>query len=301
MSKPIVLIAGGTGLIGSRLASMLEEKKYAVRRLTRHPVGPNDFFWDPGDGKLDEKALEGVLAVINLAGAGIAEKRWTPRRKKILIESRVQGTKLLREAFMKKNTCPEAYLSASAIGYYGETGEKWMYEPDPPADQSFMVRCCTAWEEGAEAIAALGSRTVVLRIGIVLAKEGGALPELMKPIRFGIGGYFADGQAWYSWIHRDDLCHMFIWALENQAVDGIFNAVSPHPVRNKELIRSVAAASHRKVLMIAAPAFALRLALGEMSATILNSNLVSCDKIRGLGFHFQYSNLDDALREIFQK
>jgi len=295
-----ILIAGGTGLIGVRLQTMLKDKGYAVRLLTRTPAGDDQYGWDPAIGQIDERALLGVDAVINLAGAGIADGRWTPARKKLLIDSRVQSAKLLREVFQRIKVLPGTYLSASAIGYYGNSGERRMFETDQPVDQSFMVECCAEWEEGAEEVAALGIRTVVFRIGVVLAKEGGALAEFVKPLRLGMGAYFADGKAWYSWIHRDDLCRMFVWALENTQLEGVYNAVAPEPARNKDLVKATAKAMRQPALIVPAPSFALRLALGEMSAVVLNSNLISDEKIRATGFVFHFPDLQSALQDIFK-
>jgi len=295
-----ILIAGGTGLIGDRLSALLQQKGYTVRLLSRHPKGAGQYAWDPAKGTLDETALEGVDAVINLAGAGIADGRWTAARKQLIIDSRVESARVLRNAFQKRNILPKTYLSASAIGYYGDSGEQWMYEDTPPADDSFMVQCCVAWENAAEAIGALGIRTVIVRIGVVLAKDGGALPEFVKPLRFGLGAYFGNGQAWYSWIHLEDVCRVFIWALENQQIEGIFNAVAPNPARNKDLVKATAKAMRQPAIFAPAPPFALRLMLGEMSAVVLNSNRVSDEKLRAAGFGFSYPVLENALGEVFR-
>jgi hypothetical protein len=298
MSKT-VLIAGGSGLIGSRLAEMLQEKGFSARLLTRSPRGEEQFFWNPAVGKIDDKSLQGIDYVINMAGAGIAEKRWTAARKREIVESRVQSARTLRSAFERLKIRPKAYLSASAIGYYGNSGEQEMKETDLPLGQGFMVECCQKWEASADEIAALGIRTVKARIGIVLAKEGGALVEFVKPLRLGIGAYFADGQAWYSWIHRDDVCRFFIWAIENQQVEGVFNVVAPNPARNKDLVKAIAKAMRQPAVLAPVPAFTLRLMFGEMSDAVLNSNLVSSEKVRKAGFEFQFSELSRALETIF--
>ncbi len=294
-----ILIAGGTGLIGNRLSDMLRKKGYVVRILTRTPGGEGQYAWDPSAGTMDEKALQGADCVINLAGAGIADKRWTPARKRLIIDSRVQSAGTLRNAFLRSGMRPKVYLSASAIGYYGDSRERWMSESDAPVGTGFMVDCCRQWEAAAGEVAALGIRTVVFRIGVVLAKESGALAEFIKPLRFGLGGYFGDGQAWYSWIHRDDICRMFLWAIENETAEGVYNAVAPDPVRNKELVQSIAGAMHQPAIIAPGPAFVMRLALGEMAAVILNSNRVSAEKIMKAGFEFKYPVLKDALADIF--
>lgn len=297
-----ILIAGGTGLIGSRLSEMLRERGHAVRILTRKPSSSDgsQFVWDPANGTMDDAALLGTDAVINLAGAGIADRRWTAARKRELVQSRVQSARTLRDAIQRMGHRPQAYLSASAIGYYGNSGERLMHESDQPVDQSFMVECCHQWEQAAAEVAALGIRTAVLRIGVVMAREGGALAEFVKPLRFGLGAYFGDGRAWYSWIHRDDMCRIFLWALENPSVSGAYNAVAPRPARISDLVRATAKAMRQWAVFVPAPAFAMRLLFGEMSAVILNSNLVSADRLLASGFEFRYPELGPALADIFR-
>lgn len=298
MTKTI-LIAGGTGLIGKRLIPMLRAEGWTIRLLTRNPKGPEQFHWDPLTNKIDAAALDDVQAVINLAGAGIADKRWTTQRKKELIESRVKAADLLWQHFSKLKARPEVYLSASAIGFYGNSGEAWMSESDGPVEETFMVDCCRQWESAADRFAQLGIRTVKFRIGVVLAREGGALAEVVKPIHFGLGAYFGDGQAWWSWIHRDDVCGAFLWALQQPEASGVYNLVAPNPVRGKALVADTACAMQKKVFLAPAPSFVLRLIFGEMSAVILNSNRVSADKLLKSGFAFQYPELEPALRHIF--
>jgi uncharacterized protein (TIGR01777 family) len=299
MLDKTILLAGGTGLIGSRLVPMLSAKGWKVRTLTRNPKGTDQFFWDPMAGKIDAKALEGVSAIINLAGAGIADERWTATRKKELIDSRVKAAEILYAQIKSLSEPPKVYLSASAIGYYGNSGEQWMLEDSKPVDQSFMVDCCRQWELPVEKFQQSGIRTVKFRIGVVLAKEGGALKEIILPIKFGLGAYFGDGQAWWSWIHRDDVCNAFIWALENPAAEGAFNLVAPEPVRGKTLVQQTIKAMHRPAISLPAPSLALKLIFGEMSAVILNSNRISAEKLLKAGFTFQYPTLEPALLDIF--
>lgn len=294
-----ILLAGGTGFIGGRLTEILIRAGHMVRLLSRHPDGPGQFAWDPIAGKIDEAALEGVEAVINLAGEGIADKRWTEARKKKVVESRTQSAAVLRDAFQRTGHLPKVYVSASAIGYYGNTGEKWLVETDPPGE-GFLSECCVVWEQAADTVAALGIRTVKFRFGIVLEQDGGALAEILRPMRFGIAAYFADGRAWYSWIHRDDVCRMLLWAIENE-VEGVFNAVAPAPVRNKELIKQVVRARRKPAPVMPAPAFALRIMLGEMADAVLFSNRVSSEKAVAAGFVFQFPELEGALADIFKK
>lgn len=300
MQKDIILLAGGTGLIGTKLAEMLRASGHEVRLLTRSPKAPSEYYWNPAKGQIDQASLKDISVVINLAGAGIADKRWTATRKKELIESRVQSAGLLFSELEKMPVRPKVYLSASAIGFYGNSGEKILQENTPPADQSFMVGCCQQWETAADQMSQLGIRVVKFRIGVVLAQEGGALAEIIKPLRWGLGAYFGDGQAWWSWIHREDVCRAFIWGMETPSAAGAYNLVSPNPVRGKALVLETARAMQKWAIFMPAPAFALRLVLGEMSAVILNSNRVSAEKLSEAGFEFKWTGLDGALREIFE-
>jgi uncharacterized protein (TIGR01777 family) len=295
-----VLVAGGSGFIGSRLVERLQAEGHRVRLLTRTPRAEHHFGWNPADGQIDDEAVRGADVVINLAGAGIAEKRWTPERKKLIISSRVDSARVLGQAFRRLQHLPQVYLAASAIGYYGNSGERLMTENDPPADQGFLSTSTVAWEQATETIAAMGIRTVTLRIGIVLEQSGGALREIIRPLRWGIGAYFGDGQAWYSWIHRDDVCRMFLWAMDTTGAEGIYNAAAPNPVRNRELVRATARAMGRRALLMPAPVFALRVLLGEMADVVLNSTRVSADKVRQEGFSFQFPTLEEALADIFR-
>jgi len=299
MQKSTILIAGGSGLIGSLLAQMLRAENHTVRLLSRTPKGKEQFLWNPGTGEIDKAALDGVEVVINLAGAGIADKRWTNARKRELIDSRVQSAAMLFRAIESMVKKPKAYLSASAIGIYGNSGEAWMQEESLPVDQSFMVDCCQQWEAAADQFKTLGLRVAKFRIGVVMAKEGGALAEVLKPLRLGLGTYFGNGQAWWSWVHREDVCRAFLWAIDNQSVEGVFNLVAPNPMRGKELVVTAAKAMNQPAVFLPAPEFVLKLALGEMSAVILNSNRVASENLSNAGFEFKWPVLDAALRDIF--
>lgn len=294
-----ILIAGGTGMIGSRLAGVLRESGYQVRLLSRSSKQSGAYAWDPSVGQMDDAALEGADYVVNLAGAGIADGRWTPARKQLIRDSRIQASETLATAFIRTGVYPKAYVGASAIGYYGDTADQWNLETDPPGTSGFMPPVCIDWERSHTSIAGLGIRTVIPRIGVVLDKSGGALPEMMRPIRLGLGAYFADGQAWYAWIHILDVCRFMVYALEQEGLSGVYNTVAPHPVRNKELVHAVAQAMGKSVLSASAPGFALRLMLGEMADVVLNSNRVAAEKALKSGFLFTFPQLKDALADIF--
>ncbi len=304
MSNKTVLIGGGTGLVGSRLSELLEAKNYEVLHLSRK-AKPDARFpayaWDLKNKTIDEEAIQKADYIINLAGAGIVDKRWTASRKKVIIDSRVDGTLLLKNAFQKAGKTPKAFVSASAIGYYGNTGEDLVTEETPPADNRFLSQSCVAWEKAIDEVKATGWRTARLRISIVLSTKGGALEKIMLPLKANIGGYFADGQQWYSWIHIDDICNLFIHAVENEDVSGTFNAAAPYPERNKPFTQKVASAMNKTAILAPAPAFAMRLAMGEMADTILNSNRISSEKVQATGFEFQFPKLEGAVRDLIAR
>ncbi|MBK6948035.1 MAG: TIGR01777 family protein [Haliscomenobacter sp.] len=295
-----ILIAGGTGLIGKRLSAFLEEEGYSVRHLSRHENLQARFpayRWDPETGVMDPKALEGVSYVINLAGAGIADKPWTEGRKRMITSSRVRSTLLLRDALLKTAQRPKAYLSGAAIGYYGNRGEEWLTEESGPG-QGFLSESCLEWEKAIQEVSALGIRTVAFRIGIVLSSKGGALPKLNLPVRFRLAPYFGNGKQWYSWIHIDDLCRMFAFALKKESCTGVFNAIGPEPERNKSFMEKLAAVCGKKALVFPVPGILLWLGMGEMADTVLYSARVRAGKILLQGFEYLHPDLGEALKDL---
>jgi uncharacterized protein (TIGR01777 family) len=300
---PTVLIAGGTGLIGTRLSKLLQARGYKVNHLSRtrdlHAAFPA-YQWDLNKGTIDAEAVQTADYVINLAGAGIADKRWTTARKKLIIESRVQSAELLLQAFEEQDHAPKAYLSSAAVGYYGDRGAEWLDEESAPG-QGFLPESCIAWEEAIQGVAETSLRTVALRIGIVLSTRGGAMEKMMLPMNFAAATYFGDGSQYYSWIHIEDLCRMFIWALENEKAAGFYNAVAPEPVTNKELTKTLGEAMDKPSVLVPAPAFALRLAMGEMADAILSSARVSSQKVVEAGFEFAFTDLLEAMRDLIRR
>ena len=296
-----VLLAGGSGLIGQRLSILLEKKGYDVIFLSRRKKSDNRFFqWNVEKGTIDSAAIEKADYVINLAGAGIADKPWTEKRKKILIESRTQTAALLKDSFEKIKK-PKAYLSASAIGFYGDRGNEWLTENSDPQPEDFLSECTIAWEDAAKTIAKLKIRTAIFRIGIVLSMNGGALPELIFPMKFGARVSFGNGKAFYPWVHIDDVCNMFIWALENETVNGIYNAVAPEPLMIKDLAKEIQEARGGFAFPVPAPSFALKLVMGEMADMLLNSARVSAEKILENGYKFKFPEIQPALKNIFKE
>lgn len=298
-----ILLAGGTGLIGRRLSILLHQHGHQVSLLSRHKRSQGQyrsFYWNPTAGEIDHEAMRQADVVINLAGAGIADARWSVARKREIIDSRTKSTALLLESMQCTGHSPKVFLSGAAIGYYGERGNTILSE-ESRAGSGFLAESCVAWEEAIATVAAAGIRTVAFRIGIVLSTQGGALEKMILPARLGAGAYFGDGAQWYSWIHIDDVCNMFIHAINNADIQGTYNAVSPNPATNKELAAALMRALDRPQILLPAPAFALRLAMGEMADVVLNSTRVSAAKIAAAGFQFQHPELEAALLDLITR
>lgn len=301
MAKTI-LIGGGTGLVGSRLAALLRERGDTVRILSRSPqkvAGYEAFAWDMHAQTIDAEAFAGTTHVVNLAGAGIADGRWTDARKKLIIDSRAQSTALLATGILAHGKKVEASISASAIGYYGNRGDDWMKEAEAPGE-GFLSESTIAWEEAIKGAAeSTGVRSCWLRTGIALSPDGGALEKMLEPARFGVSGYFGNGEQWYSWIHLDDLARIYMAAIDDTKYTGAVNATAPIPVRNKHLAKVLAKAVSNPALALPVPAFGLKLVFGEMSHTILDSCRVSSQKlVDDLGFDFEYPEVEGALEEL---
>ncbi|MEM0992153.1 MAG: TIGR01777 family oxidoreductase [Bacteroidota bacterium] len=300
-----VLIGGGTGLVGSRLSELLENKGYEVAHLSRRENLKARFpayAWDIKAGEIAENAVKQADVIINLAGAGIADKPWTKARKKVIIDSRVQSTLLLKTAIERFNPNLKAFLSASAMGFYGNRGDERLTETSGAGNRSeFLVESVLDWERAIEQVATTGVRTAYIRVGLVLSTKGGALPKIILPAKANVGGYFADGKQWYAWIHIDDLCQMFIHLIENETLAGVFNGTAPNPETNKAFTKKVGEAMDKNLLLIPAPAFGLKIALGEMSSTVLNSAKVIPERMQNDGFSFQYPHLVPALKDLFER
>lgn len=290
-------------MIGTRLSELLTEKGYTVWHLsrTRDPDARyKTFHWDSEKQQIDQEAVDGADYIINLAGAGIADQRWTKKRKRVIIDSRVDTTLLLRDAIQRSAGAPKAFLSASGANIYGDQGDELLTETHPPGDGFFGVSC-VAWEKAVQEVAELGIRTVILRTGVVLTTKGGALPKMTMPMAFMAGVYFGDGQQWMSWIHIDDICRMYLHGIEQENVEGPYNAAAPNPERNKDFIETAAEVQDKPVIMLSAPVFALKLGLGEMSHAVLDSVRLSVEKILGTGFTFDFPELREALAEVFRE
>ena len=299
-----ILVTGSTGLVGTALRADLRREGHVVCRLLRPSTRTEalrgsegfDVPWNPETGDLGGAAV-GADAVVNLAGASIAEGRWTAKRKKLLRTSRVDSARALVNALAKMAARARGLVSASAIGYYGDRGEELLNEDSLPGTD-FLSSIAMEWEAEAEKADVLGIRVVRARFGVILAKNGGALLQMARPFRFGVGGRIGSGQQWLSWVTLDDVVAILRLALENGAVRGPLNVVSPQPVRNAEFTNALAKVLHRPALF-PAPAFALRLALGEMAeALLLSSQRVVPTELQRLGYRFLHPDLEAALSAL---
>ena len=301
MQQPRVAITGASGLIGGRLAPLLIQHGYVVQPLVRRAPRPGsrEIRWDPETGVMDTEALDGVDAVVHLAGKSIAAGRWSPALKREIRDSRSGPTRLLCEALARLPRPPRVLVSASAIGYYGHRGDELLTENSPPGTD-FLAGVCQAWEEATAPAEAAGIRVAHLRIGVVLAAEGGALGKVLPLFRAGLGGPLGSGRQWWSWISLTDLTRAIQFLIETD-VAGAVNGTAPHPVTNAEWTRAVAAELHRPAIL-PAPAFALRLVLGELAdALALTSARVQPVRLLEAGFQFRHPHLPEALRDELAK
>lgn len=306
-----VLITGGTGLVGSKLTKHLTGKGYAVIILTRKmPDSSNDLtgvqyaLWDVKQQTIDIAAVQKADYIVHLAGAGVVDKKWTENYKQEILDSRTKSSELLVNTLKKHPNNVQAVVSASAIGWYGaDTAqmEKGFVETDKN-DNGFLGLTCQLWEESIEGMESLGKRLVKLRTGIVLSNNGGALVEFKNPLKFGIAGIIGDGKQMVSWIHIDDLCRIYMEALSNEALHGVYNAVAPNPVSNKKLTIQLANSLRGKFYIpLHVPEFVLKIMLGQRSIEVLKSTTVSCDKIKNTGFTFLYPSIEAALLNLSKK
>jgi uncharacterized protein (TIGR01777 family) len=295
-----IVVAGGSGFLGRALVAHLGGEGHQLRVLTRTPRDAHDVAWSPGGGAADWVAeIADADAVINLAGEPIAEGRWSAARKQAIRSSRRHATRALVAAIQAVPRPPRVFISSSAVGIYGNRGNEPVTEESTPGSD-FLASVCLDWEAAARD-AAVTSRLVLIRTGLVLAREGGALPRLALPFRFYAGGRLGSGRQYVSWIALDDWMAMVAWALEQNAVTGPLNLTAPQPMTNAQFARVLGRVIHRPAAM-PTPAFALRLALGEMAdAMILGGQRVLPAKAQALGYQFRYSDLEAALRAVYSR
>ncbi|HEX6961724.1 MAG TPA: TIGR01777 family oxidoreductase, partial [Lacipirellula sp.] len=297
-----IVVTGASGLVGRRLVAELEQAGATAIRAVRRPVQDTarEVFWDPDAGRIDATRLEGVDAVVHLAGENIAGGRWTKSFKKKIRDSRVIGTRLIAEAIAGCSAKPQALVCASAIGYYGDRGEETLNESSAPAND-FLGRVCQEWEAACQPARDAGVRVVNLRIGVVLSPEGGALKKMLRPFKLGVGGKIGNGRQYMSWVAIDDVAGVVAYALGNENINGPVNVVAPQPVTNAAFTKRLGRVLSRPTVA-PMPAFAARLAFGEMAdALLLSSTRVAPQALMTAGYQFRQPELESALRHLLRR
>ena len=304
-----VLITGGTGLIGRGITRALLERNYNVIILSRsvandQPATANLSYaqWNIRDQTIDKDAVARADYIIHLAGAGVADKRWTKKRKQEIVDSRVKTGELIVKTLKENTNKVKAIITSSGIGWYGpdpSIPDPRPFTEDDPAYDDFLGQTCREWQKSLEPVTESGKRLVTLRTGIVLSNDGGAITEFKKPLKFGIAAILGNGKQVISWIHINDLVQLYIAAMENENINGVYNAVSPNPISNKQLTLQLARINKGKLFIpVYVPSFVLRLVLGEMSIEVLKSATVSCNKILNTGFLFSYPTIEKTLKDL---
>ena len=298
-----VLITGGNGMIGTRLTALLTALGYHVAHLRRSrknaPV--ETFLWNPATNDIDARAFKDAGAVIHLAGAGIADKRWNRKRKNEILASRAGTARLVRETLEKEAHQVRLFISASGINYYGLSDPvRPFVESDPPGND-FMAEVTQAWEREADAFDSLGLRVIKIRTGVALSLKSIALTRIAQPVKFFVGAPLGTGRQFFNWIHIDDLCRIYIKAIEDSSMHGAYNAVAPTPVTNKDLTKEIARVLKKPLWLPPVPEFLVKLIAGEVAEVVLNGGKVSADKIRNAGFDFQFATLRSTLEEIYSE
>jgi len=300
----VILISGGTGLVGKALTKRLIIEGHDIRILSRNPQSSSQlksFYWNVEKNEIDEKAFEGVEHIVHLAGSGIADKRWTNARKQDIIDSRVNSMKLITDVVKKKNIKLKSFVGASAIGIYGmTTSEKIFSEIDNGMDD-FLTQSCTKWENSYQQIQTLSSKNCIIRIGVVLSKDGGALKKLLPLFQLGLGSAVGSGKQYMPWIHIEDLVSVFHEALFNSNYNGIYNAVSSEKTTSDSFSKQLAKSLSKPFFLPRVPAFVLKLLFGEMANVLLEGSLISNQKLIHAGFQLKYPALSEALQEIVAK
>ncbi|MGW2100490.1 TIGR01777 family oxidoreductase [Streptomyces olivaceoviridis] len=295
MERSRIAVAGASGLIGSALVRSLTADGHEVVRLVRRePRGADEVRWDPERGRVDAAGLTGCDVVVNLAGAGVGERRWTPEYKRLLRDSRVLGTAALAKAVASLPRPPRVFVNGSAIGFYGDTGDRVVDEDAPPGD-GFLSALCVEWEEAAAPVTEAGVRTVFLRTGLVVARGGGAWGRLFPLFRAGLGGRLGDGRQYWSYIALHDEVAAIRHLIDGEGLSGPFNLTAPQPLTNGEITEAMARVLHRPAVF-AVPAPVLRAALGEMAGDVLGSQRVVPRRLLESGFRFAFPGIDEAIR-----
>jgi len=297
-----VLITGATGLVGQEIVKQCHDQNIAVNYLSTSKTKLEDkanykgFYWNLSTGEIDVNCFKDVDVIINLAGATIAQ-RWTKANKEVILNSRVEALQLLFNTIKAENISIKQLVSASAIGIYPDSLTHYYEEDFKDFDDRFLAKVVTSWENEADQFKSLNIKVSKIRIGIVLSEKGGALPQLVKPIRWFVGSALGSGNQWQSWIHIEDIAAIFMYVVKN-TIEGTFNGVAPNAMTQKDMVKSIAKVVKRPILLPAVPSFVLKLVLGEMSALVLESQRVSSKKIEDLGFNFKYYQLQPALEDV---
>ena len=299
--KKTILITGSSGMLAQHFEKTYG-KDYSIRFLTREVKKNNDFLWNIEQKYIDPKALEGVNIIIHLAGASITGKRWSKKRKKLLLSSRVDSTNLIFSEVKKQNITLDAFISASAIGYYGSSNSENIFQETQKNGDDFLSEICFEWENSAKKFKkeALSKRVCIARIGIILSDSGGALAEIIKPFKFGIGSIVGNGRQYVPWIHISDMCSIINFMITNSSIDGVYNSVAPQHSNNKDLSILIGKIMKRPIWLPNIPSFIFKVVFGEMSTILLKGSRVSSEKIINKGFNFQYKNLKTALENILK-
>jgi len=300
-----IIVSGASGLVGAALTRSLRAQGHTVLHLVRKParapkeVSSTEIRWDPLSAQVDVPALEGANAIVHLSGANISEGRWTPARKDVLRSSRIDSTRVLVDSLARLRQKPQVLVSASAVGYYGNRGDEMLVESAHPGSD-FLSLLARDWEAEAMRAAQSGIRTVILRFGVILSAQGGALPEMIRPFKFGAGGRLGSRRQWMSWVALEDAIDIIQSSIANPEWNGPINAVAPEPVRNAEFAEIVGRILHRPA-RLSAPAFLLRLALGEMAdALLLSSQRAIPERLLQSGYSFRFADLEAALRTMLR-
>lgn len=296
-----ILITGGGGLIGKALCKHLQANGYEPAILSRKrqkQPGIKTFLWNPAKGEIEAEAIKNADYIVHLAGAGIGDRRWTRKRKRLILDSRIKTGELIFDEVSRQKRDLQAFISASAIGFYGMLNSEQIFiESDPPAED-FLGKTCRKWEEMADRFQEAGIRTVKIRTGIVLTHEAGTLAKMTLPIKLGFGSAYGTGRQVLPWIHVEDLCGIYLKAIEDAEMKGPYNAVAPEHLTNREFTKTLAATLKKPHFFPNIPAFIFALLFGEMSSVLLKGSRVSCDKIQAAGYKFQFPRLKEALKQL---
>jgi len=298
-----ILITGGSGLIGSKLTQLLQTSGFQVSHLSRstRPHQTKSFLWNIKERTIDASALEGAYAIVHLAGTNVGDKRWTKQRKQEILNSRLESTSLLYEELKKGNHDVRTFVSASAVGFYGYDHDEHYFTEEDKQGAGFQANVVGSWERAVDKIATLGIRVVKLRGGVVLSEKGGALKEMMLPVKLYVGSPLGTGDQMMSWIHIDDLCRMYIKSIEDENMVGVYNAVAPNPVSNKEFTKLLAKTLEKPIWLPRVPGLVIKILFGEMAEVVLKGSMISSEKIEAAEFDFKFVNLEDALVDLLGK